>query len=198
MRIDKEVDAIELKDIERIRNYLRETNKIVILALLNIGLNTALRFSDLQSLKFEDIEYNNTSKMYEKKTSKKKTIKFNQICLETIEELKVYYKNKGINNWNKGYIFKSQCRKYLKENLDLPITNWPFNRYLKEIQLELGIKYHLGSHSLRKTWGKYYYLKTKDIGMVMKILNHSSPEMSLRYIGLDKEKICQIYENFCL
>lgn len=53
----------------------------------------------------------------------------------------------------------------------------------------LGINY-LGTHTMRKT-GAYrvYQQSNHDIGLVMKLLNHSSESMTLRYIGVDRETI---------
>ena len=76
--------------------------------------------------------------------------------------------------------------------------NTTFNRYLKEAQRDLKIPYNIGSHSLRKTWGKFYYEKYNDIATVMKILNHSSIESTLRYIGIDRKRLHKIYEDFII
>lgn len=50
----------------------------------------------------------------------------------------------------------------------------------------LGIDY-LGTHTMRKTGAYRVYTQTKyNIGLVMRLLNHSSEEMTLRYLGLDQ------------
>lgn len=193
---EREVYAFTKNDLKRCRKILKEENKIVILSLIDIGVNTALRYSDLSKLRFEDINLDKTLKLREKKTGKKKEIKLNCVCCEAIENLKNYYKLKGIEKWEKGYLFKSQNRKYVLDQIDLPLTNSSFNRYLKNLKKKLGIQYNIGSHSLRKTWGKFYYEKYKDIGVVMKILNHSSQITTLRYIGIETKKIYEIYDRF--
>lgn len=196
--IDREVYPFTRKDLKRCREILKEENKIVILSLIDIGVNTALRYSDLSKLKFEDIKSDKTIKIFEKKTGKKKEIKLNSICYQAIINLKNYYKEKGIKQYDKGYLFKSQNRKYLLEEIDFPLTNYSFNRYLKKLGKDLGIEYNIGSHSLRKTWGKFYYEKYKDIGTVMKILNHSSEMITLKYIGIERKKILEIYDRFLI
>ena len=45
---------------------------------------------------------------------------------------------------------------------------------------------------MRKTFGAAHYKKFKDIAMLQKIFNHSNPQITIRYIGLEQEKI---YEN---
>ena len=187
---EKEVFPFEKKDLTKIRKYFSKKEKYVILGLINIGVNVALRYSDLSELKFEDITYENTIKLFEEKTNKKKEVKLNKFCVEEIKKLKEYYHNLKI--------IKSLSRNILAKNIDRNLTIQSFNRYLKEAQRELKISYNIGSHSLRKTWGKFYYEKYKDIATVMKILNHSSIESTLRYIGIDRKRLHKIYEDFII
>ncbi|PID86182.1 site-specific integrase, partial [Candidatus Gracilibacteria bacterium] len=42
----------------------------------------------------------------------------------------------------------------------------------------------------------FYFEEKNDIATVMKILNHSSMQSTLRYIGIEKERILEVYENF--
>ena len=49
------VKYIKEDDLKRIREVLKYKNKPVILELINFGVNVALRISDLQKLKFQDI-----------------------------------------------------------------------------------------------------------------------------------------------
>lgn len=194
----KEVFAIEKKDLEKLREYFYKKDKIVILAMINIGVNVALRYSDLSHLNFEDITSSNTIYLKEKKTKKKREIKLNKECVRSIEILKEYYKEMGNCFYQRGLIFKSLHRGYIAKIVDSPLTIQSFNRYLKEAQKELNISYNIGSHSLRKTWGKFYYEQYQDIAAVMKILNHSSAGVTLRYIGLDRAWLHRVYENFII
>lgn len=191
----KEVFAIKNEDIVKIRDYFFIKNKMVILGIINIGLNTALRYSDLSNLKFEDIK-NKRLLLKEKKTNKRREIFLNETCLTTIEVLKKFYKKKGIYFYQQGFIFKCMNRFHVLNNIDTNLTIQSFNRYMKQASKDLGITYNIASHSLRKTWGKEYYEKYKDIGIIMYILNHSSENTTLRYIGINSEKIRDIFANF--
>jgi len=54
---------------------------------------------------------------------------------------------------------------------------------------------NIGTHSLRKTFGYHVYKKSdSDIGLVQKLLNHSVSGATLRYIGVDREKM----DDICL
>ena len=65
----------------------------------------------------------------------------------------------------------------------------------KKIEEYLNIPYPLGSHSLRKTWGKNVYDATLNIALIMKVFNHSSPGITLKYIGIEEEDINKLYEG---
>lgn len=53
-------------------------------------------------------------------------------------------------------------------------------------------------HSFRKSFGYFYYQQTKDIAKLMQIFNHSSQEVTKRYIGLSQEEIDESLQNFFL
>ena len=54
---------------------------------------------------------------------------------------------------------------------------------------EAGIKYKIGTHTLRKTFGYHHYQKFKDVAILQKIFNHYSPQTTLRYIGINQDII---------
>lgn len=56
----------------------------------------------------------------------------------------------------------------------------------------------IGTHTLRKTFGYHHYEKFKDVVMLQKIFNHSSTEITLRYIGIEQDEIDESYVNFVL
>ncbi|MGD1370745.1 tyrosine-type recombinase/integrase, partial [Enterococcus faecium] len=55
---------------------------------------------------------------------------------------------------------------------------------------------YIGTHTLRKTFGYTYYQKTKDLASLMKILNHSSQSITLKYIGIEEEELQSSLDNF--
>ena len=154
-----------------------------------------MRISDLSKLKFENINPDYTIKLREKKTKKIRKIKFNLVCQKAIRDLKEYYEGLGYSS-EKGFLFKSLNRKYVKELYDKPLSNVGISKYLNKAKKDLNISYPIGTHSLRKTWGHRVYKGTLDIAVVMSILNHSSAEQTLKYIGIDEDRTNEIYENF--
>ncbi|MBR8700484.1 MULTISPECIES: tyrosine-type recombinase/integrase [unclassified Fusobacterium] len=192
----KEVFPLEMNDLKRIREYLEKNNDVVFLAIINIGVNTALRYSDLSRLTFEEVAQNFNFIIREKKTNKIRHLYLNKICINEIERLKRYYTEKGIEP--KGFIFKSLFRPYIAHKIDRPITVQSVNKKFKSLQKKLDIKYNIGTHSLRKTWGFIYYSNTGDIATLMYCLNHSNENNTLRYIGITDKKIGDIFINLLI
>ncbi|PFM44229.1 integrase, partial [Bacillus cereus] len=54
----------------------------------------------------------------------------------------------------------------------------------------------LGTHTMRKTFGYWFYKQTKDIAMLQEILNHSTLQITLRYIEINKEEKENILDTF--
>ena len=61
-----------------------------------------------------------------------------------------------------------------------------------------GLPEKVGTHTMRKTFGYHHYQKFKDIAILQKIFNHSSPQVTLRYIGIEQDQIDESYTNFVL
>ena len=54
---------------------------------------------------------------------------------------------------------------------------------------------HWYSHHA-KTFGYWFYKQTKDVAMLQEILNHSTPHITLEYIGINKEEKDNILDTF--
>ncbi|MDA2219950.1 integrase, partial [Bacillus cereus group sp. Bc228] len=50
----------------------------------------------------------------------------------------------------------------------------------------------IGTHTMRKTFGYWFYKQTKDVAMLQNILNH----ITLKYIGINKEEKDNILDVF--
>ena len=75
----------------------------------------------------------------------------------------------------------------------------PAGLILKNAAKAVGIKYNVGTHSMRKTFG-YWQLKAhKDDALFLchlqEMFNHSSPQITLRYCGLAEEEMEQYYND---
>lgn len=181
------VGIIKKEDIKRILNYFEKEGDIEVLTIIIVALNTGLRISDVLELTFEELTL---KKLVEKKTSKFKHLYFNTASIKAIERIKKYYKSKNIENYDKGYIFKSF------RDLEKPFPYQTFSYYIQKVREKLNIKYPFHSHSFRKTWARSVYENSKkNIGLVMILLNHSVEAVTLRYIGIEDDDIRRAYES---
>ena len=133
----QEVFYIKKRDLKKLRDYFYKKEKFVILALINVGINVALRISDLGKLKFEDIDDEWKIKLKETKTKKIKYVKLNGVCKVNIKQLKKVYIDKGI--LPTGYIFKSQNREYIKKGIDKPLDTSSISKYFTKARIDLKI-----------------------------------------------------------
>ncbi len=121
--------------------------------------------SDIVKLKVGDINKHEPI-ITEKKTGKKK-----RLFLDGIQDIVQEY----IKDMNDNYLFPSRQSGHIT-------VNTVYKLYIK-IGRELG-RDDIGCHTLRKTYGRSYYLKTHDIATLMYLFNHSSEKITKRYIGI--------------
>ena len=71
-------------------------------------------------------------------------------------------------------------------------------RIIQDACKQAGLEENIGTHTLRKTFRYHHYQKFKDVVILQKIFNHSSPQVTLRYIGIEQDKIDKSYMDFIL
>ena len=69
---------------------------------------------------------------------------------------------------------------------------------LKDAAENIGLKENVGCHTMRKIFGYFHYKQFKDIRLLMAIFNHSKEEVTLRYIGVEQEKINESMRGFSI
>lgn len=181
----------EQEKIEAIKKILAKKNQRDLL-LFVFGINTGLRISDLLELKVKDVlDTNNKPKISceirEKKTGKNKIFILND---RTREALESYYN--GYEFQGEEYLFKSRTGN------NRPIGREQAWRILSGAAKAAGIDVRIGTHTLRKTFGYHAYNNGIDITLLQKIFNHSSPSITLRYIGIEQEDINDVYKKLNL
>ena len=181
--------------IQRMLKVLEEDNPRNAL-LFRVGLNTILRIQDILDLKVKNIFHDDGRfrlylSLFERKTRKNKgrrmkNIKLNSLLRKAIKEYVEFFELSL-----EDYIFFSLLDP--DKNLDR-VQAW---RILKRAADKVGID-NFGTHSMRKTLAWTIYKQTKDISLVMIMLNHQSPKTTLRYLGITQESIDKTYEEFAI
>ncbi|MCL2010914.1 MAG: site-specific integrase [Synergistaceae bacterium] len=181
-----EVEPIRNTDkISEMKEFLRQKGGSYEL-LFVMGLNTALRIGDLLSLSIGDVTDNDGKILEaiclkEQKTGKLKRLPINESLKNALSEYLAAYPNRK----RSAPLFVSQKCGALSRS-----QAW---RTLRAAGESVGLQ-HIGTHSLRKTFGYHVYRKSgSDIGLVQKLLNHSASRITLKYIGIDREKMDNMY-----
>jgi len=184
----KTVDPIkDIKKIKKLQALLQKHGTLKQYAFVKVGLNTGLRVSDIISLKWCDLEENDNFiyiDLKEKKTGKSKRIKINGDVRNCLNELRD-------QNPSEVWVFQSESNNNRGEHWT---RQTPYN-FLNEYGKLAGIKTKIGTHTLRKTFGYHNYKRGIDLSYLQKIFNHSTPRITLDYIGITQEEIDEIYIN---
>jgi len=148
--------------------------------LFVLGINTGLRVGDMLRLKVDDVKGTHIC-IKEAKTGKQKRFFINP---RLAQELARY--TSGMS----GYLFPSR-------GSDKPITRIQAYRILNHAADYCGLS-EIGTHTMRKTFGYWHYKQHKDVAMLQEIFNHSSPSITLRYIGINGDMIDDTIKDFYL
>lgn len=179
-----EVDAIkDKKQIERMKKSFTNERDLL---LFTMGINTGLRISDLLELKAKDI-VNQSIKLKEVKTGKQRTVTLDDVASKAI---KAYLSNNKLQD--DDYIFSS------RKGLNKPITRVQAWTILNDAAKKAKLNINIGTHTLRKTFGYWAYKQGIDITLLQQIFNHSTPSITLRYIGITHDDIKNVYINLNL
>lgn len=181
--------TIPIKDkkmLKEFKNYYLKKNNYRNYALIVIGLNTALRISDILSLKWSDVYNFSTNRfkthieLHEQKTGKYSAIALNNAATNALLQLMKHLPLSMLSGQN--YIFASQ------KTQNQPIGRIQAYRIIKKAALETGLEEHISCHSLRKTFGYFAYQSGTDSIMLMEIYNHSSFLVTQRYLGIRQDE----------
>jgi len=158
-------------------------------ALFTLGINSALRVSDILALNVEDVmdENNNIRdriKVKEIKTSKTKTFPFSPKVKDALNTyISSDHPTEALFPSRKG---------------GNAITRMHVHTFLKDAAKKVGIKENISSHSMRKSWSYQAYMKGVPIAQISDALNHSSEKITRRYLGLDQDSLDEIYMDMDL
>lgn len=167
--------------VEKIALYLKERNYRNFL-LFTVGVTLGLRISDLLMLKVKDVRCTGYIKVKEKKTGKSKPIKMTPDLNGLLED---YIKDKSANT----YLFKSQ------KGENNPISRQQAYRILRLAARNCGVL-NIGTHSLRKTFGRIELDCKVPVYLIQKMFNHKTSEDTNRYLGIQQKHEDEARANF--
>lgn len=181
--IYKTSDYLTTDEIQRLIRYFKKNQNTRMGLLIEFGVKTLLRYSDMSKLTWEDVLGRETLILTEKKTNKRREINLGKTIRKSIED-----------SYN-------QLKTPKKEDLLFKYTLQHSNLLLKEGGKNERIKNkNISTHSLRKTGSRFIWENNghsdEYLIKLSSILNHSSTAITRRYLGISREEIKDIYQSF--
>jgi integrase len=167
--------------------------------LFTVGINTALRASDLVRLTVGQVSWlkpGDLLRIAEQKTSGRKAprpITWNQAAADAVAAWLPQHPA-GNRASTLSPLFPSQKRGGGGDGDLAPITGAHVHRLIKSWCRRVGLQGNYGSHSLRKTWG-YHQRVTfgTDLAVIMQAYGHSRPAITMRYLGIQPSEVETAY-----
>ncbi len=184
----------DAETIQQIKEYLMIKEDYRMFSLITMGFHSALRIGDILKFCWGDV-YDFKNKLFKKYVTLKeqKTGKNAKVALHTntIRALEMYMDSLPPITAER-YIFKSQ------KSQNKPLSRIQAYRIMKKIETDLQIETNFSCHSLRKTFGYHAYKQGASIAVIMNIYNHSSFEITKRYLGISQDDKDELYLNINL
>lgn len=179
------------QDLEVFENRLKEKNEIFYL-IWKVGVNLALRVSDVLKITVEEAREYVESGVYnarDKKTKKQNLVKINDNTLKALKRALEMRDNSKVSKEN-PFLFVGQGNRVSKSLT--PISRQAVDKYFKKAVDDENLKIEIGTHTMRKTWGRLAYKKGVSIAHIMDRLNHSNQATTLLYLGITNKEIDDI------
>ena len=157
--------------------------------LIGCGAFFGLRISDLLSLSWDMLLDSDSFVLLEQKTGKRRIIKVNADFRKHIFDC---YRALNITDRTEKCFLSRKKVVYSVQRI---------NVRLKEIKAKYSIKVeHLSTHSLRKTFGRKVVEsagENSEMALIKlsELFNHTSPQITRRYLGLRQEELMEIYNT---
>lgn len=208
MRKDEEVRKSSLvepfrtqEDIMKMQNYFLENEKYLMFLIFEIGISMGRRIGDILELEWSHFYYKDGSRRRKLKTiTEEKTDKFASPYLSDSvwKAISIYIKKTGCDVSSNNYRNKI-CMQLTGNYKGKVVTDAGTLKAFKQAAKEIGIKYNVGNHSTRKTFGYLSFnLFPNDpykMQVLQKIFNHSDSNITLSYIGMSDDHAEKYYNE---
>jgi integrase len=161
--------------------------------LIVLGANTALRIGDLLRLRWRDVydfstrSFRKHAALVESKTGKPKRIALNKAAVEALSA------------------YKDEARPSADDHLfpnnrvpPSPISRVQAYRIIRSAAVASKLDGRVSCHSLRKTFGYHAWRGGAEAVLLMDIYNHTSFDVTRRYLGICQDDIDSVYNRIDL
>jgi integrase len=176
------------KKLAQIKNQLRGRGQFRDLLLFTVGINTALRISDLLSLRISDFvddsgEVRQQFRIREQKRGKRHEVVINTSIRDALDEYRTAYPD--VEDHPDHFVFfNTRTHDYTR-----PISRVQAWKFIAGICEDVGLRGNYGTHTLRKTWGYHARMSGVDLTLIMDNLNHNSLAYTKRYLGVTDDEL---------
>lgn len=165
--ISQIIASITMNTIDEPYAYVRD------LTIVSIFLYTGIRKSELLALKVQDVDLTERTLFIDGETSKSKVSRIIPINAILFSQLKVYLKKRR----DRGF----RCDTLLTSTKsDTPLTQHGLKHWVERYIKLSGVKFHV--HRFRHTFACSLAKSKADVITIMKVMGHSSIEMTMRYL----------------
>lgn len=185
-------EALEYDDFIRLLSSLHEDKNYLWELYCCISFCTACRISDVLAMTWQDVLEKNALYKIEQKTGKMRQITLSSSVQQRIAGLYELLgsPDKHLPVFCNTGTEKPYSKQYINERLKL--FRWKYKLPIKRFS----------SHTFRKTFGRYIY---ETMGRTMEalillsaILRHTSPRVTMVYLGIREEEIEGVYNTIQL
>lgn len=190
-----EVEAVKTESQRtQVHAQLKQHGQLYV-DIWQFGINTALRISDLLSITMDQMRAIDQERheltLMESKTKKTKTITLNAKSLEVVSRRLQDYPEDV-------YLFQTTSPRFGKRSPAKPINRRSVSRVFERVGNQVAPKVKLGTHSMRKTRGYAMHADGRSLESICRMLNHTHPAVTMKYIGITKEDTQRTYTEFVL
>ena len=199
-------DAIKDREhLEQVKDYFLSQGKYRDYAIFVFGINTALRCSDILALNIsnvltEDGVIADRLKVIEKKTARfgrTKEVILNQATKEALYLYLTYLGNENIYYLEPNQpLFRSN--KISSKTHEYRLGRPAYYEILRSAANAVNLTEHIGTHSMRKTFGYNCFTTTQSLELTSKAIGHKSAATTLDYIGITNQDISNVILNLNL
>jgi integrase len=186
------------RQIEILREFLENKEEWMELALLNTGIDTMLRASDLLKLRVEDVldwkgNIKDEINIKQKKTSSSHIVALSDKSKQTLKKW-----IKESNKYEDDYIFTLKYSRWNKMR-SKPMNRVSYANIVKKWCDFLHLDYRdYSTHSLRRTRAVLLYKKGINIETIRILLGQKNIASTQNYLGIDRADAMEINKQFLI
>lgn len=149
-------------------------------AIIATFLMTGIRREELSNIKLDDVDMDNGTILISGKGNKERSVYINDTLRAILSEYLTVYRKTFKTSGSSEYLFVSTR----SERISL----CGINKIVNNAMEKAGIKERgISAHNLRKRFATTVFESTGDIATVSKLLGHSSPTVTMRYVRIGED-----------